>query len=286
MSLAVVHTRAKVGIEAPLVTVEVHLSNGLPGLTMVGLPETAVKESRDRVRSAILNAHFEFPQRRITVNLAPADLPKEGGRFDLAIALGILVASGQVPGKDLESCEVLGELALTGELRPVQGALPASMAAIECQRILVVPLQNTEEACLPDQAQVYGAGHLLDVCAHLSGQQRLSLYEKQQTSSALPDADLMDISDVKGQQAAKRALEVAAAGRHNLLFYGPPGTGKTLLASRLPGIMPTMSDQEMLEVAAVYSISGQHQHHYRLRPFRAPHHTASGVALVGGGCEI
>lgn len=282
MSLAIIYTRAKVGIEAPLVTVEVHLSNGLPGMTMVGLPETAVRESKDRVRSAILNAHFEFPQRRITINLAPADLPKEGGRFDLAIALGILAASGQVRGDLLQDYEFLGELALTGELRSVQGGLPASMACRQAKRQLCVPTNNTEEALLPRQAQVFGAAHLLDVTAHLNGQVKLPLLQskpaQKQRSKVYPC-----LSDIKGQQAAKRALEVAAAGRHNLLFYGPPGTGKTLLASRLSSILPPMTENEMLEVAAIHSIAGKKQTDRYQRPFRSPHHTASGVALVGGG---
>lgn len=282
MALAVVHTRAKAGIQAPPVTVEVHLSNGLPSLSIVGLPETAVKESKDRVRSAILNAHLEFPPRRITINLAPADLPKEGGRFDLPIALGILAASGQVPIHALNQYEFIGELALSGELRPVDGILPASLACGNSQRKLVLPTANSAEAALSSQTEVLPARHLLDVCAQLQGNSALT--------PAMP-ADLKakvngsnDLRDVIGQHQAKRALEIAAAGGHNLLFSGPPGTGKTMLASRLPGILPTLQETEALEVAAIHSVAGCGiRDDFYVRPFRAPHHTASPTALVGGG---
>jgi len=282
MSLAVVHSRALAGIDAPPVTVEVHLSNGLPGLSIVGLPETEVKESRDRVRSALLTAKFEFPARRITVNLAPADLPKEGGRFDLPIALGILAASGQIPVTALNDVEFIGELALTGQLRAVRGALTATLAARSARRALIVPTANADEAVLADGATVYAATHLLDVTAHLHGAALLPVHRL----DVLPVEDTgPDLREVRGQQSAKRALEIAAAGGHSLLLIGPPGTGKTMLASRLPGILPCMTDAEAIEAAAVQSVSHQgfSLSRWKKRPFRAPHHTASGVALVGGG---
>jgi len=282
MSLAVVHSRALAGIDAPPVTVEVHLSNGLPGLSIVGLPEAEVKESRDRVRSALLTAKFEFPARRITVNLAPADLPKEGGRFDLPIALGILAASGQVPVTALSDIEFIGELALTGKLRAVRGALTATLAARAAQRALILPADNADEAMLVGSINVYAASHLLDVTAHLHGTIKLPVHRlvEQPTENNGPD-----LREVRGQQSAKRALEIAAAGGHSLLLIGPPGTGKTMLASRLPGILPCMTDEEAIEAAAVQSVSHQgfSISRWKLRPFRAPHHTASGVALVGGG---
>jgi magnesium chelatase family protein len=282
MSLAVVHSRALTGIDAPEVTVEVHLSNGLPSLSIVGLPETEVKESRDRVRSALLTAKFEFPLRRITVNLAPADLPKEGGRFDLPIALGILAASGQVPPAALAHHEFLGELALTGQLRPVRGALTAALQARERERALVLPAANADEAALAEGGRVHAAGHLLEVTAHLNGGAPLPAHVA--CASAAPETT-PDLSEVRGQARAKRALEIAAAGGHSLLLIGPPGTGKTMLASRLPGILPGMTDDEALEAATVQSVSHQGFSiaRWKQRPFRAPHHTASGVALVGGG---
>jgi magnesium chelatase family protein len=282
MALAVVHSRAQVGIDAPAVTVEVHLANGLPNLSIVGLPEAAVKESKDRVRAALLNARFEFPARRVTINLAPADLPKEGGRFDLPIALGILVASGQVPAAELDGYEFLGELALTGKLRPVRGALTAALAARTSGRALVLPAANAAEAALVEGIKVMSARHLLEVTAHLSNDKSLDLMALQRPAGS--PADAPDLSDIRGQPRAKRALTIAAAGGHSLLLVGPPGAGKTMLAMRLPGILPPLTDDEALETAAIESVHrGFSIERWRKRPFRAPHHTASGVALVGGG---
>lgn len=282
MSLAVLYSRALAGLDAPLVTVEVHLGNGLPSFTIVGLPEAEVKEAKDRVRAALLNARFEFPARRITVNLAPADLPKESGRFDLPIALGILAASGQIPGGRLQTYEFAGELALTGELRPVRGALAMALAVAREGREFVVPQANAPEAALVHGAKVYAAPALMDVCAHLAGQALLTHAVPAAMPAATHYADLMDI---KGQAHARRALEIAAAGAHSMLMVGPPGTGKTMLAQRLPGILPPMTEAEALESAAVQSIGtrGFDAALWKQRPYRAPHHTASAVALVGGG---
>ena len=281
MSLALVHSRAQVGVQAPAVSVETHLANGLPHLTLVGLPETTVKESKDRVRSAIVNSSLDYPARRITQNLAPADLPKDGGRYDLAIALGILAASGQVPVATLCDIECLGELALSGQLRPVQGVLPAALAAREAGRALVVPRENAEEASLAGGLVVYAVGHLLELVAHLTGQVPLAPYAA--NGLVLHQRPYPDLSEVQGQLAAKRALMLAAAGAHNLLFTGPPGTGKTLLASRLPGLLPPLDEHEALEVAAIQSVSGHTPlSSWPQRPFRHPHHSASGPALVGG----
>ncbi|MEZ5541088.1 MAG: YifB family Mg chelatase-like AAA ATPase [Pseudomonadota bacterium] len=283
MSLAVVYSRARLGMNAPLVSVEVQLSNGLPSLSIVGLPETAVKESKDRVRGALLTSGFEFPARRITINLAPADLPKEGGRFDLPIALGILAASGQIPATELESYECAGELALSGALRPVQGILPMTLQTLQARRTLLVARDNAAEAMLVREADVRAAQHLLQVTAHFNRSARLVPVPA--TALDTPRQAQPDLADVRGQPQARRALEIAASGGHSLLLVGPPGTGKSLLASRLPGILPALTEQEALAVATVRSIAALpvEPAHWRERPFRAPHHTASAAALVGGG---
>ncbi len=283
MSIAITYSRAQVGIQAPLITIEVHITRGLPSLSIVGLPEAAVKESKDRVRSAILNNHFEFPLGRITINLAPADLPKDGARFDLAIAMGILVASGQIPKEPLEQYEFSGELALTGELRAMKGVIPFAYACSQQKHKLILPTQNADEAALVSDVEIYPATHLMEVCSHIHGNEKISLRTgKPVVKDVYSD---FDFSDVRAQNHAKRALEVAAAGGHNLIMIGPPGTGKTMLAERLPGILPPMTESQALESAAVTSISSQgfDPETWRQRPIRHPHHTASGVALVGGG---
>jgi len=280
--LALVFSRGCVGVEAPLITIEVHISGGLPVLSMVGLPETAVRESKDRVRAALLNARFDYPQYRITVALAPAELPKEGGGFDLPIALGILAASGQLPNGLLGDCEFLGELSLNGQLRPVRGVLPAAIRSRDSNRVLIVPADNAAEAALVRGGRQYCGDSLLQIAAWLRGQTQLSVCEAH-SPDQLPVQP--DLCDVIGLPAAKRALEVAAAGSHNLLMAGPPGTGKTLLASRLPGILPPMSESESLETAALASVSqaGFDYRQWGVRPFRTPHHSCSNVALAGGG---
>ncbi|GAB1406410.1 YifB family Mg chelatase-like AAA ATPase [Thermomonas brevis] len=283
MGLAIVHSRARVGVRAPEVRVEVHLAGGLPAMSIVGLPEAAVREAKDRVRAAIQCAQFEFPARRITVNLAPADLPKDGGRYDLAIALGILAASGQLTTESLAGWEFIGELALTGELRGVDGALAAALAAGEAGRRLLVAPANGHEAALASNVEVRTARTLLEVCAALDARKQLPIAQPLPCRAVAPP----DLADVRGQAQARRALEIAAAGGHHLLFVGPPGSGKTLLASRLCGILPPPSDAEALEAAAIASVSGRglDPARWRQRPFRAPHHTASAVALVGGGAD-
>lgn len=284
MSLAVTYTRAMIGIEAPGVYIEVHISNGLPALTLVGLPETTVKEARDRVRSALINCGFTFPAKRITVNLAPADLPKEGGRYDLPIALAILAASEQINGEKLSRYEFLGELGLSGTLRGVNGAIPAALEAIKSERQLILPEDNKLEMALVPQGEALMAGHLLQVCAFLQGEEAL-LHSHDVPPLTEFDDDAPDLQDIIGQEQAKRALEITAAGGHNLLLLGPPGTGKTMLASRLGNLMPPLSDEEALESAAVNSLINIDvtMKHWRTRPFRAPHHSASMTALVGGG---
>jgi magnesium chelatase family protein len=292
MSLAVLRSRALAGLAAPEVTVEVHLAAGLPSFTLVGLPDTEVKEARDRVRAAIQNCGFDFPQRRITVNLAPADLPKESGRFDLPIALGILIASGQIKAPELDAHEFAGELALSGDLRAVRGTL-AMCAAIRHEagpqngtpgttRTRLRPAAGKRTGSRADRRhEILPARNLLQVCAHLAGREPLAPF-------AVPPAPTLpiypDLADVKGQAQAKRALEVAAAGGHSLLMSGPPGAGKSMLAQRLPGLLPPMTHAEALESAAVHSLAGTFRlAHWNQRPFRAPHHSASSAALVGGG---
>lgn len=287
MSLAIAYSRAQVGIHAPEVRVEVHLAGGLPSMSIVGLPEAAVKESKDRVRAALQNSAFQVPARRITISLAPADLPKEGSRFDLAIAMGILAASRQVNAEALEGYELMGELSLSGELRANGGVLPAALAARDSGRKLIIPRLDASEAALIEGAGSLGAGSLLDVCNHLHQHELLPECESLNASDPAPvvNHEELDMADVRGQHMARRALEVAAAGGHNLLMVGPPGTGKTMLASRLPGILPPLTDEQALEAAAVASICGQPltAANWKKRNFRQPHHTCSGVALVGGG---
>jgi len=283
MSLAIIRSRAPHGIEAVPVSVEVHLSNGLPAFTVVGMPETAVKESKDRVRSAIINCDFKFPAKRITVNLAPADLPKEGGRFDLAVAAGILAASDQLSSAELDGYDFYGELALSGALRPVTGLVPALAEAKRAGVRAIVPEGNAEEAGFVRGAEIYQAGHLLQVAGFFNAGEPLA------PVTQAPDLGLedhgMDMAEVRGQENAKRALRIAAAGGHNVLMMGPPGSGKTMLAMRLPGLHPPLDDDEALEVAAIRSVAGRPApiRHARIRPFRRPHHSCSAVALVGGG---
>ncbi|MGE5386170.1 MAG: YifB family Mg chelatase-like AAA ATPase [Betaproteobacteria bacterium] len=281
MALATVHSRALEGVHAPAVTVEVHLTGGLPSFTLVGLPDTEVKEARDRVRAALLSSGFEFPQKRITANLAPADLPKESGRFDLPIALGILAASGQIPISSLEGLEFVGELSLSGGLRAVRGTLAMALSCADVGRAFVLPLASAREAALAGNISVMGAESLLEVCAHLHGTSPLREIAARDSLAIQAYADL---AEVRGQTQAKRALEIAAAGEHSLLMMGPPGTGKSMLAGRLPGIMPALGRNAARDSATMLSLAGKFQPEiFGIRPFRSPHHTASAVALVGGG---
>ena len=282
MSVAIVHSRGLSGVTAPRVSVEVHLAGGLPGVHVVGLAETEVREARDRVRAALQHSQFDFPARKVTVSLAPADLPKESGRFDLPIAIGILAATGQVPQDQLHAYEFAGELALTGELRAIRGALPMVLSARHDGRAFILPTASAGEASLVRGATILPATTLLAVCAHLTGAAPLSVLESERPVAERPND--IDLADVRGQQHGKRALEIAAAGAHSLLLMGPPGTGKSMLAARLPPILPLMREDEALDAAAIASLAGQFRvDRWGVRPFRAPHHTASAVALVGGG---
>lgn len=281
MALAIANSRGLDGLNAPQVVVETHLASGLPSFTLVGLPDTEVKEARDRVRAAIINSGFEFPGKRITVNLAPADLPKESGRFDLPIALGILAASGQIPANALNRYEFAGELSLSGELRPIRGALAMALQAAGDGKTFILPADSAAEAALVDNADILAARSLLEVCAHLGGQGTL------QPAAAVDTKNrpfFPDLSEVRGQTQAKRALEIAAAGAHSLIMVGPPGSGKSMLAARLPGLMPALDPAAARASAAVLSLVGQFRPEaFGQRPYRQPHHTASAVALVGGG---
>lgn len=292
MAVARVACRAQLGLQAPLVQVEVSLASGLPAFCIVGLPATVIKESKERVRSALVNSGFSFPAGRITVSLAPAELPKEGGRFDLPIALGILLASGQLRARvqGEKPPEFYGELGLTGELKPVRGLLLAAAHARRHGHELIVPCGNALEACAAAPRQVRAAGHLLEVCAHLSGASPLPPHPALGYVATDGDASTMtglDLADVRGQWLAKRALLIAAAGAHSLLLIGPPGSGKTMLAQRLPGLLPPLAEGEALEVAAIAAASaaGFAPEQYGQRPFRAPHHSSSTAALVGGGAR-
>ena len=280
MSFAKIYTRGLLGLHAPLIEVEVHVSQGLPSLTIVGLAEAAVRESKDRVRSAIINSGFQFPTKRLTINLAPADLPKDGSRLDLPIALGILIASGQLSEPITNDFEFIGELALDGHLRPVSGTLTIAMACQHAGHKLMLSHDNAEEAAQLPDFQVFAAKNLKQVCDHFANLHKIEATRVEHSKHEQKYKS--DLADVKGQVRPRRALEIAAAGGHSILFKGPPGTGKTLLASRLPSILPPLNAQENLEVASIYSVVNT-QHEFGQRPFRAPHHTASAIALVGGG---
>ena len=284
MALAQVLSRACVGVEAPLITVEVHLSGGLPCVSIVGMPETAVREARERVRAALQNSGFDYPVSRVTISLAPAELPKDGGGFDLPIALGILGASGQIPTAELADKEFLGELSLSGGLRCVRGSLPAAVQCLTARRTLVIPNANRLEVSLLAEVDARSAGSLLEVTDWLRGNQSLRTVGSPPPNTRIP---LPDLSEVQGQTRARRALEITAAGGHHLLMTGPPGTGKTLLASRLPGILPPMNQEEACSSAAIASVSGRGFciKAWAQRPFRSPHHSCSATALVGGGAQ-
>ncbi|MDQ1241148.1 MAG: magnesium chelatase family protein [Pseudomonadota bacterium] len=285
MTLATILSRSQQGLDAPLVRVEVHAGGGLPAFSIVGLPETVVKESKDRVRAALANCGFELPSGHITVNLAPADLPKEGGRFDLPIAIGILVASAQLPPRPFADTELYGELSLGGELHAIRGVLPTTLQGMRAGHTLIFPAANLAEAALARHRRILGAGHLHDVCRYARGM--ATLPTAGEPVEAVAPRDLLDLTDVRGQPRARRALEIAAAGEHSLLLIGPPGSGKSMLAQRLPGILPAMSEADALETAAVRSLGrgGFRVEDWRQRPFRSPHHTASAMALVGGGAH-
>jgi len=285
MTLATLLSRTSQGLEAPLVRVEVDVGSGLPAFSVVGMLETAVKESKDRVRSALVNCGFEFPAGRVTVNLAPADLPKEGGRFDLAIAVGILVASGHLPPGAFDGVELYGELSLGGDVQGTRGLLPGALQAVRMGHALIVPEANGAEAALARNARVLVARHLSDVCRHAAGQRALGTAPNGDVTATAARMSTMDLADVRGQAGARRALEIAAAGEHSLLLIGPPGSGKSMLAQRLPGLLPPLDENEAIETASIRSLSlhGLRLDEWRRRPFRAPHHTASAVALVGGG---
>ncbi|OCF99866.1 ATP-dependent protease [Gilliamella sp. wkB195] len=283
MSLAIIYTRASIGIQAPQINVEVHISNGLPGFVLVGLPEATVKESKDRVRSAIINSGFTFPAKKITVNLSPADLPKEGSRFDLPIAIAILAATEQIPNDNLAKYEFLGELALSGEIKAVKGAIPAAISSKKNNRTLIISRENQSEISLIHHNNTLITHNLLELCQYLYNEINLPTVEYREYKD--DDEQIINLQDIIGQEHAKRALEIAAAGGHNLLLIGPPGTGKTMLATRLTSLLPSLSDDEALESAAITSLvsaNGSIQN-WRKRPFRAPHHSASAAALVGGG---
>jgi len=283
--LATVLSRASFGANAPQVWVEVHLSPGLPVMSIVGMPEGAVRESKDRVRSAITTAKLSFPNGRITVNLAPADIPKEGGRFDLPIALGVLAASQQIAAEGLDGCEFFGELSLSGAIKPIYGVLPAICQAAQARHRAVVPRDNFAEAALVAQAEIAGAAHLLEVYRHLQGGTPLSFVQCNGVFDHAAVTPYPDLADVRAQGHARRALEIAAAGSHSILLVGPPGTGKSMLAHRLPGILPPMTREEAMETAAIASVSsrGFRVSQWAQRPFRAPHHTTPAIALTGGG---
>ena len=283
MTFATILSRSQQGLEAPLVRVEVHVGSGLPAFSIVGLPETVVKESKDRVRAALANCGYELPAGHITVNLAPADLPKEGGRFDLPIAIGILVASAQLPNGPFDRTELYGELSLGGEVHSIRGVLPTALQAKRAGHAQIFPAANLGEAALARHGRAYGAAHLEEVCSFARGMRPLTAAGTPHHGSSRPVGS--DLADVQGQPRARRALEIAAAGGHSLLLIGPPGSGKSMLAQRLPGILPGMTEDEALEAAAVRSLAGRgfRVEEWRQRPFRSPHHTASAIALVGGG---